>query len=315
MLPEISLCEREKGKYEIIFRDPYFSGYPQDKYRRGMQAFVWGWYDDAARQVIFAHCRPALNQEHLYALAQERQGNLPEAMETLEKALATVRAVIPPDFKGELPWEYEGNQMFLRCLRALGWIYLEAGDPEKAMQIAKEHSGFNPTGLLSEGRGRGIWDLVAACHLAKRCYEPVLKMARHSYEAYMQFNGILASYLVYGDIPDFNLQNIVRAHPFVAREIYRTKHPWPHYDRDFDDILSNTSLEGYEYWRLFKKFWPREALAWFREEIESRRLDQVFKGIKDTGARAPFYSEWYMPSENVQNWVPVDIRRFLQRQY
>ncbi|AGL03066.1 tetratricopeptide repeat protein [Desulfoscipio gibsoniae] len=99
------------------------------------------------------------------AVMEWNSGNLLQADGHYSQALEIGRSVLPANFRGKLPWEWEDNQPFLSTIYGLAMVKLRRGDTQSAKELLnwliKLEPGdcFNARSILEDiKRGKMTWD-------------------------------------------------------------------------------------------------------------------------------------------------------------
>lgn len=179
----------------------------------------------------------------------------------IHKAHSISLEAFPANFnfdKEELLWGHIDNRPVLRTFASVGLEYMKEGQYQKAIDKFEQLMKLNP------GDNQGVRYLLPECFLFLKKYNEFLKHNK-TLEEDTSLEFLYAKVFAYYKIDDLDnakkiLKEAKEQHPFVAEELVKIKHEFPHdeFDRPLHGIPTGSRQEAFEYWYRTKELWKTE---------------------------------------------------------
>jgi tetratricopeptide (TPR) repeat protein len=191
----------------------------------------------------------------------------------INKAHNIALQALPKDFnpdKERIAWGQLDNRPLLRTFHSIGLEYIYEKQFEKAIEKFHFILKVNP------GDNQGVRFLLPECFIQLQKHDDFLTLDKSSEDS-DSIEYAYARVLVYYKLEQFDkatseLKNARKKHPYVADELSKDKHSFPH--EEFAQmpvqpmgIPTGSKQEAFEYWSRTKDIWEKEK--GFKEFIKS----------------------------------------------
>ena len=252
--PGAMIILRQTGK-QWNFELPRITEEVDDRLEEGIE-----WLDsDLKRSAsIFRHMiqdyPEHIDAYHHLALAQLKMGKKAEAFRIWERAVIMTLKFFPDHFSmahDQLAWGFMENQPFLRLYHSYGWMLMNRGEMEEALQVFENMLNLNPHD------NQGARAFLVSCYFALNQPEGVLSLCK-------EYPDDALEALVYGrGLAQFQLGRFkqaaramdlaVKYFPLVAAEIVKKKHRKAKVDDQY--VALGSQEQAVLYWQQQGRYW------------------------------------------------------------